>query len=218
MPNLKPTDKSAVRQHAERGRYDRETVYAILDEAPVCHVGFVQDGQPFVIPMNCARDGARLLLHGSPTSRVIRTLAAGAPVCVTVTLLDGLVVAAEASHHAMNYRSVMIFGRAHEVANPAEKRATLNRFVEHFFPGHMQHTGPLRAADVDAVAVLAVPLNEVSAKIRAVPPQPDTEHTPPRWAGEIPLRLTALPPVATTGNTAALPPTIADFTRPGLLR
>jgi nitroimidazol reductase NimA-like FMN-containing flavoprotein (pyridoxamine 5'-phosphate oxidase superfamily) len=217
VPEFEPTDKSTLRQHPQRARYDRETVHAILDEALVCHVGFVQNGQPFVIPMNCARDGERLLLHGAPASRVVRVLATGAPVCITITLIDSLVVAAEASHHAMNYRCVMIFGRACEITDPVEKRAALVRFVEHFLPGHMEHTGPLRDADVAAVAVLAIPLHEVSAKIRAVPPSPDTARTPPRWAGQIPLRLIALPPAPAPGNTAPLPLTLVSFTRPGLL-
>lgn len=218
MPESQPTEHSRVRQFAQRAQYDRATIYRILDEGLVCHVGFVKDDQPFVTPMNYARDGQRLLLHGAHNSRLVRTLAAGAPICLTVTLVDGLVVAQCAAHHSMNYRSVMIFGRAAEITDETQKAAALRAFNEHFLPGHGGYALPPAAADVRGVAVLEIPLTEASAKVRCGPPIADkADAVRELWCGEIPLRLTALPPVPASEH-AASPPSIAQFSRPGLLQ
>src|SRR5713226_2198392 len=135
MSTFTPTERTRVRRLPKRGAYDRETVFKILDEAFVCHVGFVADGQPYVIPTNYGRVGETLYLHGSAASRMLRTLSEGVPVCVTVTLLDGIVLARSAFHHSMNYRSVVILGTARLVDNPEEKLKALRAFTEHVVPG-----------------------------------------------------------------------------------
>jgi uncharacterized protein len=202
MPEFQLTERSRIRQFPQRGSYDRATIYRILDEGLVCHIGFVEDDEPLVIPMNYARDGDRLLLHGAHNSRLVRTLAAGVPICITVTLIDGLVVAERAAHHSMNYRSVMVFGRAAEITDEEEKAAALRAFNEHFLPGHGDYALPPTAAEIRGVAVLEIPLNEASAKVRSGPPiaAAQSEVDSEQWSGEIPLRLTAqhrqlLPPL-----------------------
>lgn len=161
-------------------------------------MGFVDEGgQPFVIPTAFARLDERLLIHGSAASRMIRALAAGAPACVTVTLLDGLVLARSAFHHSMNYRSVVVLGRASEIEDPAEKRRALDAIVEHIVPGRLGALRPHSETELRATRVLAFPLDEASAKVRSGPPKDDEEdYALPLWAGELPLRLAPLAPVA----------------------
>lgn len=182
-----PTPRTTVRRVPNRGVYDRQVVNAILDAALVAHVGFVHDGQPFVIPMACARDGDRLLLHGSGGSRMLRALAGGAPACVTVTLVDGLVLARSVFHHSMNYRSVVALGTAVKLEGK-EKAAALERLVDGLVPGRSgEARGPNRA-ELAATVILAFPLDEVSAKVRTGPPVDDPEDLSlPVWAGTIPL-------------------------------
>jgi uncharacterized protein len=182
------TARTRVRRLPERGSYDRETVHAILDEGFICHVGFVVDGQPYVIPTGYARVGEVLYLHGSTGSRL--GLAPGRDVCVTVTLLDGLVLSRSAFHHSMQYRSVMVLGRTRLVEDPQEKDAALGALVEHIVPGRSAAVrGPSRR-ELAATAVLAVPLVEVSAKQRTGPPKDEEEdYALPIWAGVLPLRL-----------------------------
>jgi len=193
-PGMEPSsERTRVRRRAERGRYDREVVHAILDEALVCHVGFVADGQPYVIPTTYARVGDELYVHGAAASRMLRTLAGGVPVCVTVTLLDGLVLARTAFHHSMNYRSVVVLGTAIEVRDAGERLRALEAIVEHVVPGRWRDVRGPSDVELRATRVLRLPLDEASAKIRTGPPL-DTEEDVAAaacWAGVIPLRLTA---------------------------
>jgi nitroimidazol reductase NimA-like FMN-containing flavoprotein (pyridoxamine 5'-phosphate oxidase superfamily) len=183
-----PSARTQVRRLPDRGAYDRETIHAILDEGLVCHVGFVSEGQPFVIPMNYGRDGDRLFLHGSAASRLLRGLEAGWAVCLTVTLLDGLVLARSAFHHSMNFRSVVLFGRATPVSGPAEKVAALRVISEHVIPGRWDEVRPPSDRELAMTMVLEVPIDEASAKIRTGPPKDDPEDLSlPVWAGVLPL-------------------------------
>jgi nitroimidazol reductase NimA-like FMN-containing flavoprotein (pyridoxamine 5'-phosphate oxidase superfamily) len=190
------TARTTLQRRPQRGAYDRETVHAILDEGIYCHLGFVVDGQPFVLPTVHARDGETVFVHGAAASRMLGALAEGAPVCLTVTLLDGLVLARSAFHHSMNYRSVVVLGRAREVRDPAEKRRALEVIVEHVARGRSREARGPNEKELLATRVLALPLEEVSAKIRTGAPIDDEEdHALPVWAGEIPLRLVAQAPV-----------------------
>jgi uncharacterized protein len=188
------TERTRVRRLPERAAYDRATVHAILDEGFICHVGFVVDGQPFVVPTGYARFGETLYLHGSTGSRL--GLRPAMDVCVTVTLLDGLVLARSAFHHSMNYRSVMAIGRTRPVRDPEEKDAALRALVEHIVPGRSAAVRGGDRRELAATAVLAVSLDEVSAKVRTGPPIDDEpDYALPIWAGVLPLRQVADAPV-----------------------
>lgn len=205
----------------ERGSFERATVNAILDEAFFCHVGFSVAGQPFVQPTVHARVGERLYLHGSKTNRMLKTLAGGAAACVTVTLLDGLVLARSAFHHSMNYRSVMILGSAHEVTEPQEKRRALEAVVEHVLAGRAAAVRAPNAQELSATKVLALPITEASAKIRTGPPlDAEEDYALPCWAGVLPLRLAALPPLPDPllSPEIALPPELTAWSRAGAFR
>ena len=185
-----PTARTTLKRLPKRGSFERETVYQILDEGFVCHVGFVADGQPFVIPTAYGRVGDRLYLHGAKASRTLRALAAGAEVCVTVTLVDGLVMARSAFHHSINYRSVVVFGRARAVESEGEKAAALEAFTEHVCRGRWADVRWPTAQELAATAVLVLPLAEASAKVRTGPPIDDEEdYTLPVWAGVLPLHV-----------------------------
>lgn len=202
MENFKPTEKTRLRRLPKRGEFDRAAVYAILDEGFVCHVGFVVDGQPFVIPTGYARDGNQLFIHGSQASRMLRELRGGVEVCVTVTLIDGLVMARSAFHHSMNYRSVVILGRAQVVDEPAEKMKALHSLTEHMAPGRWEQARKPNESEMKATMVLKLPLVEVSAKVRTGPPVDDEEdYSLPVWAGVLPLTVATGTPV----NDARLP-------------
>src|SRR5437660_1585046 len=206
MSTFTPTSRTQVKRLPKRGAYDRETVFNILDEAFVCHVGFVVEGQPFVIPTNFGRVGDTLYLHGSAASRMLRTLSAGIPVCVTVTLIDALVLARSAFHHSINYRSVVILGTAIPLEDSRDKMAALRAFTEHVVPGRWSQVRDPTEQELRATTVLSLPLAEVSAKIRTGPPKDDAEdYAIPVWAGELPLRLVAGTPIADTNATAAQP-------------
>lgn len=180
----------------KRGQFDRKTVYAILDEGFICHVGFCVDSQPFVIPTGYARVGDKLYIHGSQASRMLRTLAEGVEVCVTVTLVDGLVLARSAFHHSINYRSVVVFGRAQMVDDREEKLDALLSLSEHFIRGRWNDVREPTEQELKATTVLVLPLLEASAKIRTGPPLDDEEdYVLPIWAGVIPLRMVADEPV-----------------------
>jgi nitroimidazol reductase NimA-like FMN-containing flavoprotein (pyridoxamine 5'-phosphate oxidase superfamily) len=169
--------------------YDRRTVHAVLDEAVVCHVGFVVDGRPVVLPQLHARVGDRLYLHGSTGARALRTARdGGLAVCVTVTLVDGLVLARSAFHHSVNYRSVVVHGAAHVVTDPAEKSAALEALVDRVVPGRTAGTRAPDRRELAATSVLRLPLDEVSVKVRSGPPKDDAEDLDgPHWAGVLPL-------------------------------
>ena len=190
------TDRTTLKRLPKRGVYERELVYAILDEAFICHVGFTVDGQPFVIPTGFARVNDRLYIHGSQISRMLRTLAGGIEVCITVTVLDGLVLARSAFHHSINYRSVVVFGRASIVDDKEAKLAALRAFSEHVIPGRWDEARQPTDQELKATAVLSLPLEEASAKVRTGPPLDDEEdYALPIWAGVVPLRLVAGAPV-----------------------
>ncbi len=190
-----PTKRTTVRRIRERGVYDPRVIKAILDEALMCHVGFVDEGQPYVIPTIHARIDDRIYLHGSPGSRLLRCLGAGIPACVTVTLLDGLVLARSAFHHSMNYRSVVIVGRAEGVDEPGEKLLALQAIVEHVVPGRWDDARRPNEKELAATRVLSLSINEASAKVRSGPPSDDDQDYDLNvWAGLIPLELKPGPP------------------------
>jgi nitroimidazol reductase NimA-like FMN-containing flavoprotein (pyridoxamine 5'-phosphate oxidase superfamily) len=182
------TERTQLRRLPERGAYDRTTVHAILDEGFICHVGFVVDGQPHVIPTGYVRVGETIYLHGSSGSRL--GLRPGMPVCVTITLLDGIVLARSAFHHSFQYRSVVVLGRTRLVTDPGEKDTALSALVEHFVPGRSTDVRPGDRRELAATAVLALPLEEVSAKVRTGDPKDeDEDYDLPYWAGILPLSL-----------------------------
>ena len=192
MSELAPTERTALKRLPQRGAFERETVYGILDEGFVCHVGFVVEGQPFVIPTAYGRAGDELFIHGSRVSRMLKALREGIPVCVTVTLLDGLVLARSAFHHSMNYRSVVVFGNARVVESDEEKLSALRAFTEHVAPARWQEVRTPNRQELNATLVLALCLNEASAKLRTGPPVDDEEdYALPVWAGVVPLTLEA---------------------------
>ena len=212
MENFTPTRRTALRRLPQRGQYQREIVYQILDEGFICHVGFTVDGKPFVIPTGYARAGDNLYIHGSQASRMLRALRDGIEVCVTVTLVDGLVLARSAFHHSMNYRSVVVFGTASVVDDPVEKLEALRAFSDQIVPGRWADVRPPSENELKATMVLSLPLTEVSAKVRTGPPLDDeADYQLPVWAGEIPLRLTAAPPVSDPRLRPGIkPPQYAD--------
>src|ERR1700720_3002837 len=196
MKSSAPSKRTIVQRGPKRAEYDRAVIYQILDEAFICHVGFVVDGEPVVIPMSYARIGDRLVIHGSQASRMMRSLEAGVSVCVTVLILDGLVLARSAFDHSMNYRSVIIFGRAYPLNDASEKREALRRFSEHICPGRWAEVRQPNANELKMTMILTVGLSEASAKIRSGPPVDQKEdYDFPVWAGELPLRLVTETPV-----------------------
>ena len=183
-----PTDRTRVRRVPQRGVYERETIEAILDETLISHVGFVNDGQPVVIPTLHARLGDRLYLHGSAASRMLRTLQKGVPVCATATLVDGLVLARSAFHHSVNYRSVVVFGTATLVEPGEETVKVLELFTEKLVPGRWAEVRPPTRQELKGTKVLRLPLDEASAKVRTGPPiDEDEDYDLPVWAGVLPL-------------------------------
>jgi nitroimidazol reductase NimA-like FMN-containing flavoprotein (pyridoxamine 5'-phosphate oxidase superfamily) len=205
-PDFDPTGRTTLKRLPKRGSFERETVYGILDEGFVCHVGFVADGQPFVIPTAYGRVGDRLYLHGAKASRTLKALAAGAEVCVTVTLVDGLVLARSAFHHSINYRSVVVFGRASAVESEEEKAAALEAFTEHVCRGRWADVRWPTAQELAATAVIVLPLAEASAKVRTGPPIDDEEdYTLPVWAGVLPLHVSPGEPEADPRLPAGTP-------------
>jgi nitroimidazol reductase NimA-like FMN-containing flavoprotein (pyridoxamine 5'-phosphate oxidase superfamily) len=201
----------------KRGAYDRASVHAILDEGLICHVGFVHAGSPVVIPTGYGRDGDVLYLHGSVASRMLRTLAEGVDMSVTVTLLDGLVLARSAFNHSMNYRSVVVFGRARLVEDPESKLAALYCLSEHLVPGRWNAVRPPTERELKGTSVLALPLDEASAKIRSGPPEDDDEdYALPHWAGVLPFTLHVGPALADPrlAPGIAVPEHVSDYRRP----
>lgn len=191
-----PTTRTRVVREPDRGVYDREAVYRILDEGFICHVGFNLDGQPFVIPTSYGRSGDNLYIHGSAASRMLRNLDKGIPVCVTVTLLDGIVLARSIFNHSMNYRSVVVLGTAQVVQDPGEKLEALHRLSEHILPGRWAESRQPNEQELKATFALRLPITEFSAKVRQGPPIDDEEDYDFRtWAGVIPLETAARPPI-----------------------
>jgi nitroimidazol reductase NimA-like FMN-containing flavoprotein (pyridoxamine 5'-phosphate oxidase superfamily) len=190
MASSAPSERARVRRAPSRADYDRATIEAILDEALVAHLGFTVDGQPYVIPTLHARAGDEVYLHGSAASRMVTLLGAGIPVCLTVTLIDGLVLARSAFHHSMNYRSVVVLGRARLVEGPEERAAALEAFTERLVPGRWAEVRPPSRQELKGTRVLALSLEESSAKLRTGGPVDDAEdYGSDAWAGTVPLRL-----------------------------
>lgn len=216
-----PTDRTRVRRHPERAVYDRDFIHAILDEGLVCHLGFVDQGAPVVIPAMYARAGENLYLHGAPASRLLGTLASGAQVSLAVTLLDGLVLARSAFHHSMNFRSAVVFGRAVEVTDPAEKQLAFEALVEHVAGGRWGDVRRPNAKELGATRVLRLGLDEASAKVRLGGPKDDEADLGLEvWAGVIPLALSAAAPRAAADlkQGIAVPAYADPYRRQGVLR
>jgi uncharacterized protein len=192
-----PTSRTRVIREPHRGHYDRETAYRILDEGFLCHVGFSVDGQPFVIPTLYGRKDDNLFIHGSAASRMLRNLRQAVPVCVTVTLLDGLVLARSIFNHSMNYRSVVVLGNATLVDDPAEKIEALRSVSEHIIPGRWDDVRQPTENELKQTSVLKLPIEEFSSKIRTGPPIDEEEdYSFPTWAGVVPLEMRTGEPIA----------------------
>lgn len=208
------TDRTRVRRLPKRGAYDFATIHAILDEALLCHVGFVVDGNPVVIPTIHWRDGNTLYFHGSAASRMLRSLRDGVDACVTVTLLDGLVLARSAFHHSMNYRSVVVFGKARAVTEDVEKRVALDALVEHVMRGRSKDVRAANEIELKQTLVLALPIEEASAKVRTGGPVDDDEdYALPVWAGVLPLTLMPGVPIPDSGVTSEVPEYVTAYSR-----
>jgi uncharacterized protein len=213
---IEQTNRTKLKRIPKRGNFDRETVYKILDEAFICHVGFTVDGQTFVLPTAYGRDGDTLYIHGSAASRMMREISKGIDVCVTVTLVDGLVLARSAFHHSMNYRSVVIFGKAEIVVDEAEKNDALFVFTEHIVRGRWDDVRPPNAKELKGTTVLRLPINEASAKIRSGDPIDDeNDYNSDVWAGVIPLQIVAAKPIndSKLRENIALPNNLKNYKR-----
>jgi nitroimidazol reductase NimA-like FMN-containing flavoprotein (pyridoxamine 5'-phosphate oxidase superfamily) len=209
-----PTKHTTVKRHPERGAYDRATIDSILDEALICHVGFVVDRRPFVIPTIHARDGDTLYVHGSPGSRMLRAAKDGVDICVTVTLLDGLVLARSVYNHSMNYRSVVVFGRGREVSDRDEKLQAMQRVVEHVVPGRWEDARRPNDGEIKGTTILTLPLDEASAKIRrGEPTDDDADLELAVWAGVIPLGIKPSHPLPAAGVDGPPPAYAAAYQR-----
>ncbi len=201
-----PSERVRVKRLHERGKYDLQTVHAILDSMPLCHVGYVFDGQPYVTPTLQWREGDRVFWHGSSASRMLRTVDE-ADVCLTVSILDGFVMARSAFHHSANYRSAMILGKARKVTDQQEAEASLRSFVDGLFPGRWDMLRPMSAQEFKATSVLSMDLTEASAKVRTGMPVDDEEdYALPIWAGVIPIRMEVLPPQSDPRNLDGVEP------------
>jgi uncharacterized protein len=206
MEELRPTDRTRLKRLPKRGIYQRETINSILDEALVCHVGFAYWDQPYVIPTLHVRDGELLYVHGSAASRMLNTAASELPVCVTVTLIDGLVLARSAFHHSVNYRSVVIVGNAARVEDREAKLGVLRALVEKIAPGRWTHTRMPTDKELAATMVLQLPITEASAKVRTGQAMDDAEdYALPHWAGVVPLKLVADAPIVDPRMPAGAP-------------
>lgn len=210
-----PSDRTQVRRLAERGSYGLEEICAILDEGFVCHLGFAgRDGRPVVIPTTYGRLGSTVYVHGSPAAGMVRSLRDGLDVSMAVTHVDGLVLARSAFHHSINYRSVVLFGLAREVIDAEEKATALDAIVEHIVPGRREQLRPNTKKELAATAVLALGLDEASAKVRTGPPVDDEEDLGAAvWAGELPLHLAVGEPLPDRFNSSSLPPHVRDYRR-----
>ena len=218
MTEFVNTERTRIHRLPARGHYDRQTIYRILDEALICHVGFAHEGQPYVIPINFARLRDAVVLHGAKASRLLKHIAAGHPVCVEATIVDGLVLARSAFHHSVNYRSVVLFGKGRLVDDYEDKLAALEAVTEHLIPGRWREARLPNRKELDATSVVSIPIEEASAKVRLGPPIDDEEdYTLPVWAGVLPLEARASTPVRDERQREAipLPGYIAEYSRKG---
>ncbi|HEU4624586.1 MAG TPA: pyridoxamine 5'-phosphate oxidase family protein [Steroidobacteraceae bacterium] len=213
---LVQTPRTTLKRRPARGSFDRALINSILDEGLVCHIGFVVDDQPFVVPTTYARVDQRLYIHGSIASRMLRNLAAGVPMCVTVTLLDGLVLARSAFHHSMNYRSVMVFGIGREVVDAAERMRAFEAVVNHIMPNRFAATRAPDEQEIKATCVIALDINEASAKVRSGPvSDAEEDYALPYWAGVLPMKLVAQAPIPDErlAPGTPVPPEVSDYRR-----
>ena len=216
MSEFSITELSRIRRVPKRGHYDKDTIYRILDEGLVCHVGFVEDHQPVVIPMNYARRADALILHGATASRLLKYVQAGHPLCVTVTLLDGLVLARSVYHHSMNYRSVVVFGRGRLIEAEQEKLAALEVLTEHILRGRWQDARKPNRQELDTTAVVSIAIESASAKVRTGPAADDEDdYQLPVWAGVVPIQQQALTPVSDPQlrKDIRVPPSVSNYRR-----
>ncbi|HMD38714.1 MAG TPA: pyridoxamine 5'-phosphate oxidase family protein [Candidatus Acidoferrum sp.] len=217
MSQFTPTDRTKVRRKPDRGKYDWDTIHAILDQAFVCHVGFIADGMPVVVPTNYVRVGDKLFLHGSTASRLMKTLGSGAPFCLSVTLLDGIVFSPTATGHSVNYRSVVVMGKAEPIEDPTAKLAAMRDFVEYVLRGRWATVRPPSEQELKGTMVLAVPLVEASAKVRVgFAVDSDEDYASGAWTGVLPFKWTPGEPVRDPrGNpTVPIPENIQRYSRP----
>jgi uncharacterized protein len=214
---IAPTARTRVKRIPKRASYDRDAIYSILDTALVCHVGFALDGQPYVIPTLQVRIADRLYIHGSAASRMLGAAAEGTPMAVTVTHIDGLVLARSAFHHSVNYRSVVILGAANLVVDPAEKLAVMKGLIDHVAPGRWDHIRHPNEKELAATSVLSIPIDEASAKLRSGDPLDDeADYAMPIWAGQIPIVTKTLAPVADArlDSLTPMPAHVAGYALP----
>jgi nitroimidazol reductase NimA-like FMN-containing flavoprotein (pyridoxamine 5'-phosphate oxidase superfamily) len=214
---IAPTERTTIRRLPDRGRYERGVIDAILDEAFICHVGIATERGPVVIPTTYARQGDQLYVHGSPASHLLRTMKGGAPVCLTVTLVDGLVLAKSTLHHSVNYRSVVVYGIATEVADLEERAAALAAIVEHIVPGRTHEVRAATQKEVRGTSVLCLSLDEASAKVRTGPPVDDEADLGlPVWSGVVPLALVAGAPLVDAHTDDSVTPSrvVTAYARP----
>jgi len=205
MTNFDKTNRNKVKRVPDRGHYDRETLYKILDAGYLCHLGFAIDGQPFVIPTSYGRNGDKIYVHGATTSRMLKALQTNLPVCLTVTHLDGLVLARSVFHHSMNYRSAMVFGTATLVAE-SEKLDALKLITEHIIKGRWEESRKPNAKELKATSVLALNIEEASSKIRTGPPSDEKEdYSLPIWAGVLPISQVYQPAIPDPQGDPELP-------------
>ena len=216
MTQFSKTAKTRIHRLPKRGHYDRETIYQILDEALICHVGFVEADQPFVIPINFARVGDTIVLHGAKASRLLKHVEGGHPICVEATIVDGLVLARSVFHHSVNYRSVVLFGRGRLVTEEQEKLAALEAVTEHLIPGRWKEARLPSSKELNATSVVSIQIDEASAKIRMGPPVDDEEdYTLPVWAGVLPVQEVPLHPIqdGVQSESVSLPGYIERYSR-----
>lgn len=216
MTKFTKTAKTRINRLPKRGHYDRDTIYRILDEALICHVGFVENGQPFVIPINFARIDNTIVLHGAKASRLLKHVEAGNPVCIEATIVDGLVLARSVFHHSVNYRSVVLFGTGRAVIDEKEKMAVLEAVTEHLIPGRWKEARRPNRKEMNATRVVSIKIDEASAKVRLGPPGDEAEdYSLPVWAGLLPLQELPLSPIRdeVQPETILLPDYIAGYSR-----
>ena len=216
MTDYTKTDKNSIKRLPKRGHYDRQTIYQILDEALICHVGFAVDGQPYVIPINFARIDDTVVLHGAKASRLLKHVEAGHPICVEATIVDGLVLARSVFHHSVNYRSVVVFGTGRLVTDAQEKLGALEAVTEHLIPGRWQDARLPNHKELNATSVVSIRIDEASAKVRVGPPVDEEEdYTLPVWAGVLPLQETPLAPLRDElqSEEVPLPEYVAGYSR-----
>ncbi len=196
MSTFEVTSQNRVVRVPNRGAYDKEMIYQIIDDAMICHVGLIQDGKPVVIPTLHARDGDNVLLHGATTSRLLKYAQSGQDICVTITLVDGLVLARSVMHHSMNYRSVVVFGKGYLVSDPDEKLAAMKAFTERLIPGRWADARQPNEKEMKATSIVAIPMTSASAKVRTGGPVDDEEdYSLPIWAGVLPMKENMIDPI-----------------------